>query len=293
MKNTIIIDAKNNCLCDLVSNVDDGANMLFLEIHADVSQNPKLEIGGTNATIDKNVFLYEIDSSYWVGTGALRFRIVDDAHVCDYFNITKINSLSGNVTLKQVDNFNYELCVSQTEADRIWSMIRDRLYPVGSIYCSVSSDNPSTIYGGTWVQIKGRFLFGVGANDANSNTSWGSLSASAYNVGSPDVKGGRYAHNHSQASTTGSHTLTVSEIPSHNHTQRFEVNGYKGWTYTNQYYAFSGYVNPKSNAHSALVDVIGTKNSGGGGSHSHSLGSVNSTNVLPPFYSVYMWKRTA
>lgn len=293
MKNTITIDAKNSCACDLVSVVDDGTNSLFLEIHADVTTNPVLEISAVSVDITKDVFIYEVPFSYWRGTGTLQFRIVDDSHAGDYFNITKIGSLSGNITLTQVDNFNYALCVQQTEADRIWSMIRDRLYPVGSIYCSVSSDNPSTIYGGTWVQIKGRFLFGVGANDANSNTSWGSLSASAYNVGSPDVKGGRYAHNHSQASTTGSHTLTISEIPSHNHTQRFEVNGYSGWTYTNQYYAFSGYVNPKSNPHSALVDVVGTKNSGGGGSHNHSLGSVDSTNVLPPFYSVYMWKRTA
>ena len=293
MKNTIIIDAKNSYACDLVCNIDDGSNRLFLEIHADVSKNPILEISGLNVEIDKDVFTYEVNSSYWVGTGTLQFRILDYDHTGNYFNITKIGSLSGNITLTQVDNFNYKFCAPQTEADKIWSMIRDRLYPIGSIYCSVSSDNPSTIYGGTWVQIKGRFLFGVGANDANSNTSWGSLSASAYNVNSPDVKGGQYAHNHSQASTTGSHTLTVSEIPSHNHTQRFEVNGYSGWTYTNQYYAFSGYVNPKSNAHSALVNVIGTQNSGGGGSHNHSLSSVNSTNVLPPFYSVYMWKRTA
>ena len=109
MKNTIIIDAKNSCACDLVSNVDDGTNTLFLEIHADVAQNPKLEIGGTNVTIDKDIFTYQVGSSYWVGTGTLQFRIVDDMHTGDYFNITKVSSLTGNIVLKQTDNFNYTL----------------------------------------------------------------------------------------------------------------------------------------------------------------------------------------
>ena len=113
MKNTIIIDAKNSCSCDLVSIVDDGTNSLFLEIHADVSENPILEIDGADVEIYKNVFLYEIDSSYWVGTGTLQFRIVDYMHTGDYFNISKIDDLTGNVYLTQVDNFNYELIVSK------------------------------------------------------------------------------------------------------------------------------------------------------------------------------------
>ncbi len=35
-------------------------------------------------------------------------------------------------------------------------------FPVGSIYLSISSTNPSTYFGGTWVQIKDRFLIGAG-----------------------------------------------------------------------------------------------------------------------------------
>ena len=34
-------------------------------------------------------------------------------------------------------------------------------YPVGAIYMSVDSTNPGSIFGGTWEQIKGRFLLGV------------------------------------------------------------------------------------------------------------------------------------
>lgn len=36
------------------------------------------------------------------------------------------------------------------------------VYPVGSIYVSVNSTNPGTIFGGTWEQIKDRFILAAG-----------------------------------------------------------------------------------------------------------------------------------
>ena len=61
-------------------------------------------------------------------------------------------------------------------------------YPVGSIYLSVSNLNPSSIFGGTWEQIKDRFLLCAG---------------SIYSAGST---GGE-----------STHKLTINEMPSHNH----------------------------------------------------------------------------
>lgn len=113
MKNTIIIDAKNSSACDLVSVVNDGSNTLFLEIHADVTANPVLEINGVSVDITKDVFTYEVNSSHLVGTGTLQFRIVDYSHTGNYFNITKIDDLTGNMYLTQVDNFNYKLIISK------------------------------------------------------------------------------------------------------------------------------------------------------------------------------------
>ena len=60
----------------------------------------------------------------------------------------------------------------------------DKIYPVGSIYMSVNSTSPATLFGGTWEQIKDKFLL------ASGNT---------YGAG-----------------TTGGeakHTLTVNEMP--------------------------------------------------------------------------------
>lgn len=60
----------------------------------------------------------------------------------------------------------------------------DKVYPVGSIYMSVNSTSPATLFGGTWQQIKDKFLL------ASGNT---------YGAG---TTGGEAAH-----------TLTVDEMP--------------------------------------------------------------------------------
>lgn len=61
-------------------------------------------------------------------------------------------------------------------------------YPVGAVYLSVTDVDPSSLFGGTWERIGGRFLLGAD---------------SIYAAGST---GGEAAH-----------TLTVDETPKHNH----------------------------------------------------------------------------
>ena len=43
-------------------------------------------------------------------------------------------------------------------------------FPIGSIYMSLSNTNPSTYFGGTWVQIKDRFLLGAGDSYSAGST---------------------------------------------------------------------------------------------------------------------------
>lgn len=66
--------------------------------------------------------------------------------------------------------------------------IFDMVYPVGSVYVSVNATNPSALFGGTWEQIKDRFLLSAGAT---------------YKAG---ATGGE-----------ATHILTVDEMPRHNH----------------------------------------------------------------------------
>lgn len=46
----------------------------------------------------------------------------------------------------------------------------DLIYPVGSIYMSVNSADPGTLFGGTWQQIKDRFLLSAGDTYAAGST---------------------------------------------------------------------------------------------------------------------------
>lgn len=74
-------------------------------------------------------------------------------------------------------------------ADEILEMV----YPVGSVYISASATSPASFMGGTWEQLKDRFLVGAGSTYANGAT------------------GGE-----------ATHTLTVNEMPSHGHEIAFD-----------------------------------------------------------------------
>jgi hypothetical protein len=66
--------------------------------------------------------------------------------------------------------------------------ILEMVYPVGSVYISASATSPASFMGGTWEQLKDRFLVGAGSAYANGAT------------------GGE-----------ATHTLTEAEMPSHRH----------------------------------------------------------------------------
>lgn len=137
------------------------------------------------------------------------------------------------------------------------------VYPVGSIYMSVNSTNPGTLFGGTWEQLEDRFLLAAGAT-----YSAGSTGGSA-----------TMAHTHS----TGNHTLTVAEMPSHSHKYTDYYNVSKG----------SGY---KCVAFDLNEDPTGlsVQATGGNGAHNHgNTGVASNDDNMPPYLAVYMWKRTA
>lgn len=71
----------------------------------------------------------------------------------------------------------------------------DRTYPVGSIYMSVNSTSPATLFGGTWVELQGRFLLGRSSSYANGSTG-----------GAP------------------TESLSVAQMPAHKHNLSYGVN---------------------------------------------------------------------
>ena len=122
-------------------------------------------------------------------------------------------------------------------------VLLDRIYPVGSIYMSVNSTNPGTLFGGTWERIKDRFLLAAGDTYAAGAT------------------GGE-----------ATHTLTIAEMPNHGHNLNILANtgGSTG----------AGHVVWSSNRNGPAYVADGM-----GGSAAH--------NNMPPYLTVYMFKRTA
>jgi len=134
------------------------------------------------------------------------------------------------------------------------AFINNLVYPVGSIYTNMAvTTNPNTLLGvGTWVRYaQGRVLVGI----ADSGT----FDALNENLGAE----------------TGSHQLTINELPAHTH-RPFAVqnsfnseNGVTG----NQYKSGS------------LNTAVPFESVGGNAAHTHP--------VIQPSVTVYMWKRTA
>ena len=121
------------------------------------------------------------------------------------------------------------------------------IYPVGSIYMSMNYTSPASLFGGTWEQLKNRFLLGC---------------SDVYSAG---ATGG-----------SETHTLTIDEIPTHNHnygvydessTTTLEINH--------------------------MPAYCGVQNDTGWGSHTLYSGGGMGHNNMPPYLAVYMWKRTA
>ena len=98
------------------------------------------------------------------------------------------DDLNGKPTIptKTSDLINDSEFIDQSD---LQNLLVDLVYPVGSYYWSSVSTNPGTIFGGTWEQIKDKFVLAVG--DTYTTV---------------DVTDGE-----------ATHTLTVDEIPSHRH----------------------------------------------------------------------------
>lgn len=121
-------------------------------------------------------------------------------------------------------------------------------YPVGSIYISINSINPSELFGGTWEQINNCFLLAQGDRFSAGST------------------GGEERH-----------TLTIPELPSHDHPG---------------YYSYAG-VQQSIPRHVFNSGFSASSIYSGMPNFSQTVGGSQSHNNMPPYLTVYMWKRVA
>ena len=140
--------------------------------------------------------------------------------------------------------------------------IFELVYPVGSVYIAFNDINPSTLFGGTWERIKNTFLWAVGSDGQNLG-----------------FRGGE-----------AEHTLTVSEMPSHEgHLSAGFVGtvpqgkgNYKGFLNLDKMTAY-GDVGRGWNVYAGNEMHPASEAVGGGQAH----------NNMPPYIYVSMWRRTA
>lgn len=160
---------------------------------------------------------------------------------------------NGNLIVNSITTNN--ISSSQTNVDQ--DVIRDFIYPVGSIYMSVNSINPNTIFGGTWEQLKDRFLLGAGDTYVNGNI------------------GGE-----------STHQLITSEIPRHTHR-----------IYTNKDSESVFNSKPKSQSIGVFVNegqavrINWQYNGSTIARDTEFIGENTAHNNMPPYLVVYMWKR--
>ena len=154
------------------------------------------------------------------------------------------------------------------------------IYPIGSIYMSVNSTNPSTLFGGSWTRLQDTFLLAAGSSYAAGST------------------GGE-----------ATHTLSTTEIPAHTHGSKLGT----AYIRLHGYGAGGNFIHNFDNSASGIITGDGYQSGfrsasqlaqqTGAGSYSgfslslghthNSVGSDGSHNNMPPYLAVYMWKRTA
>ncbi len=180
----------------------------------------------------------------------------------------------------------------QTQIDNIW----DKIYPVGSIYMSVNSTSPASLFGGTWEELKDKFLLGAGDIYLSGAT------------------GGE-----------ASHILTTAEMPQHQHDNEIAVTATQA---SHNHEALTGTSNENNAAFSGNTVSLGYRTVIGfggmepgnttteyvrtAGQNSYDLlssetpaisvnasisnaqtGGGQAHNNMPPYLVVNMWKRTA
>lgn len=128
-----------------------------------------------------------------------------------------------------------------------WNTYLDLIYPIGSYYFSNSSTSPANLLGGSWTNVTGRFLY------ANNGTGTGGKNT---------------------------HTLTISEMPSHRHSA-YGLGVWEESLSTSMKYGY------------AAMRGVNRSNHYGTTEYTSYTGSGSAHNNMPAYKECYCWYRTA
>lgn len=191
-----------------------------------------------------------------------------------------------------------------------FSVIKDYIlnmsHPIGSYYLSDDPTEPAELFGGTWVRIQGRVLYGADGSHA-AGTEFGSATTTLSTANLP-------AHAHGIPATGGSTSingdhkhlaqyrpLTMNCRPNEYRTNVSDDSGVGIWT---NEYGQIGKGNMPTGSHWYIAHWCANETGiASAGNHNHSIGtSATSTynagsgqafNNIQPSHATYIWKRTA
>lgn len=144
------------------------------------------------------------------------------------------------------------------------------LYPVGAVYISTNSTSPASLFGGTWEQLKDRFLVGAG----NSYSVNGTGGASSVNI--------------TPSGNNSGTALNIDQMPSHSHGFILNIQHSDGATTSGEAMKTGLQVGGRARYNGT------TYSTGNGQAHTHTfVGTTQTVSTMPPYLAVYMWKRVS
>ena len=168
-----------------------------------------------------------------------------------------------DITVKSTDNSKIDIDVDDSDdlnlkltgGDKgLRTHILETIYPVGSIYTNAGvATNPGTLLG-----------FGT----------WSAFGAGRVIVGVDSTDTDFDAVRETGGSKTDSHALTIAELPSHTHQTTLRGNGED-----------ENLDLPSASDNSDPSRTMTSGATGGGAAHSHD--------IVQPYITAYMWRRTA
>ena len=188
----------------------------------------------------------------------------------------------------------YEIRKHVLSSSDLMSDILLAAHPVGSYYWSKSSTSPHDLFGGTWEQVKDKFIYAAGTKGVGSTGGSENVTLTINQIpthkhsASADTQGG---HGHgASADTQGghSHTFSNANLDTKN---LLSFTGEEGVGRYGSYGSNTG-TTSSAGAHSHAITVSPA------GSHSHNItvgdtGGGQAHENMPPYIVAYCWCRTA
>lgn len=217
--------------------------------------------------------------------------------------------------------------VNTSDTNSVYYKLMKLIYPVGSLYWSSKSTNPASLFGGTWVQIKDRFVLACGDTYTSSGATGGAstvtlsfsnmpshshsfspsgevtstFEGTAVNTGGMSAKSSgsfkvlNYANNTRSGVVTGvdGSVFTDDKSTNSSNTSRYWGSGDNACYGSNNWYGYHT-INMNVN-HTHTVTAKGTVSSSFRGYEGTTSpeGSGSAFSILPPYVVKYCWERTA